>query len=104
MKSRITIDIDSRSFFLLLRGIFFLWIYGFKNIEIRESPSKRGIHLIGWSNKNYSQKKMYKVRRLAGDDKNRIFLDRSCKKKIKQVLFKKKEVFYHNRDIAKKLS
>jgi hypothetical protein len=91
---RITIDIDSKNFFNLLKSLIVLWCYGFrKNIEIRQT--RRGYHVIGWHTKRgYYWNKIYKIRKLANDDANRILLDMSSPKRAKQILFRKKTVTY----------
>lgn len=87
---RITADIDSKNKLNLLKrlGIGLLYIKNICKIEIEPSNSK-GYHLTFYTKKNYSISKQYKLRKLIGDDKHRIFLDK--KRKIgKQTLFSKK--------------
>jgi len=93
---RVTIDLDSKSNFK------FMWtlIKGLALIRkppemIRLSASGRGYHFI-WRGLNITQEQAYLYRRIIGDDKNRIRLDKLSTKRVKQVLFTKKQVTYYN--------
>ena len=88
---RITIDLDSRNIFKRLWCIFILKLFGYKDMEIKPSPSKKGYHVIAWHDKGYSFKFSLFIRRLAGDDKIRINLDKRTGRQV-QVLFDKKKV------------
>lgn len=92
MNLRITVDIDNKA------NLEYSLKQGYKLLKrrpdvIRESPNKRGYHLI-WYNVNCSEEEMFKFRKLIGDDPVRIKLDKKVKLNFKQVLFtkKKKEV------------
>jgi len=84
---RVTIDYDSESYigllWRILKGIFLC--KKLPNIK----KSSKGYHLV-WSGLNISERDMFKYRKIIGDDKNRIRLDRCSKKRIKQVLFTEK--------------
>jgi hypothetical protein len=91
---RVTIDLDSKNpfilFWVLLKG---LCICKKLPDSIRKSPNKKGYHII-WSGLNITENQMLRYRRLIGDDENRIKLDSSSKKRVKQILFTKKRVRY----------
>jgi hypothetical protein len=57
----------------------------------------RGFHIV-FRNIPISFEKSLKWRKLIGDDSNRIFLDSSCPKKPKQVLFAEKKITRFDRD------
>jgi hypothetical protein len=92
---RVTIDLDSKNIFKFM----FTLIKGLALIRrppdvIRKSPSGKGYHFI-WRGLNITQEQAYAYRKFIGDDKNRIRLDQSSNKRVKQVLFTKKEVIYY---------
>jgi len=60
-------------------------------MEIKLSSSKKGYHLIAWHDKGYSFKFSLFIRKLAGDDKIRINLDKKTGRQV-QVLFDEKYV------------
>lgn len=90
MPYRITADIDSKSkiklFYAIYKGI--KNIEKIKKIEIYKSHSGNH-HLIFWTTKRYTKKKIYEIREKIGDDKRRIRID---KKRIlgKNTLFDEK--------------
>lgn len=90
---RVTVDIDERSLFKMLcvavRGSILCGRLPFK---IRRT--ERGWHLI-WKGLNISEAESIKYRKILGDDPNRIKLDEECTKRIKQVLFTEKQIFYY---------
>lgn len=90
MSIRITADIDSKNklkLFFYLNNIF-KYIEKIERITIKPSNSK-GYHFIVFTKKRYSKKEVYKIRKLIGDDENRIKNDK--KRKIgEQTLFDKK--------------
>lgn|GEM_PF-4890342 len=59
--------------------------------------SNRGYHLIYFTDIN-DFRRICILRRLIGDDKNRVRLDLLSKNKIKQVLFNKKYVKYYKKN------
>jgi len=74
-------------------------------ILMRKLPEVRvttkGLHLI-WRENNISEKTMLVYRFILLDDINRILLDMSSPLRVKQVLFVKKEVIYHEKEEVKK--
>lgn len=98
---RVTIDLDSSNTFKFM----FTLIKGIALIRkppdlIRRSSSGKGYHFI-WRGLNITQEQAYAYRKFIGDDKNRIKLDQCSDKRIKQVLFTKKEVTYHHDKIKR---
>lgn len=96
--TRITLDLDDRNINHVIKALKVLRRYGFtKKLEINQSPSKRGYHIIAWSQTGVSKKKLIKIRRKAGDDKIRCDLDARSGRQI-NVLFtnKKKSRLTHN--------
>jgi len=59
--------------------------------------TKRGFHVV-FSGCSINEREMFLRRYRLGDDSNRIWLDMSCPKKPKQVLFSKKIVYVHEYD------
>ena len=59
--------------------------------------TRRGFH-YAWHGMDIDEKEMFLRRYMLGDDKNRIWLDMSCPKKPKQVLFSEKIVYAHEYD------
>ena len=87
---RITIDLDTRSIDDVIRCLKRLRNAGFtQELTVRMSSSRKGIHVIAWSKKGVSLKKLLKLRCKAGDDRIRCRLD-SCSGRQIQVLFTKK--------------
>lgn len=88
---RITADIDSKS---KLKLFFYIWkainnIEKIKSIEIKRSHSK-GYHIFVWTTKRYTKKEVYRLRKIIGDDQNRIKLDKLKKGFGEQTLWNKK--------------
>jgi len=86
---RLTVDIDSKELLPRLRASLGFMFFG--PAEIRET--KRGYHYI-WHDIKIDPKRLLSMRKLLGDDPNRIRLDTISEKRIKQVLFKRKEIYY----------
>ena len=98
---RVTIDLDSKSVLRYLWTLFKGIILTRKLPEmIKESSGGRGYHFI-WADLNITQERAYLYRRLIGDDVNRIALDKSSPKRVKQVLFNKKKVTFYNNLITR---
>lgn len=95
---RVTIDLDDKRWWRVLWTVFkgCVLIGRFPD-EIRVSATGKGYHII-WRNLDIDKMKMFRYRRLIGDDRNRIKLDMMCEKKITQVLFRKKIVEYKIKD------
>lgn len=95
-KMRVSIDIDNKNPLKLgstiIKGIFLCRRFP-KKIRI----TRRGFHIV-WRGLNIDEKTMYRYRRLLGDDPVRIDLDRSSSKRLKQVLFKEKNVYKYEYD------
>ena len=93
---RVTLDYDNHS---VLKLIYYLA----KGIAInRKFPSmirktRRGFHCV-YHGLDITEKEMFLRRYRLGDDKKRIWLDMSCPKKPKQVLFSEKIVYVHEFD------
>jgi hypothetical protein len=102
-KMRLTLDIDKKSSFdiglILLKGLFY-----FRKLPEKARNTERGIH-ITYRDIATDEANSLKYRRLLGDDKNRVRLDRMATKKPKQILFTEKEVicqgFIHRNWIKK---
>jgi len=94
---RVTIDLDKGITLGIRRrwAMFILKAYGFKSIEEKRSPSGKGIHIIGWHDVGYPLKKLLFIRKLAMDDKIRIYLDGMSNRMI-NVLFD-----YKNKEVIK---
>lgn len=60
------------------------------NVEVRKSPSGRGLHIIAWSDKGLFERELFLLRRIAGDDQMRIYLDEMGNRQT-EVLFTVKE-------------
>jgi hypothetical protein len=89
--TRITIDIDNRDINQMIKCLKTLKKYYFdKELTIKQSPSGRGYHIISWSDKGVTLKKLLKIRGKSGDDKIRIKLDGKTGRQI-QVLFTEKK-------------
>lgn len=91
---RVTIDLDDNS------TLKMIWTAIKGTILCRKLPYKirkteRGWHLI-WKGLKISEEESIEYRRRIGDDENRIKLDEECSKRIKQVLFCEKKVFYYD--------
>lgn len=85
--NRITCDLDTRNINSLIRCLKVFKRYGFtKELTVKLSSSRHGFHVISWSDKGVSLKKLLKIRKKAGDDNMRCFLD-SRSTRMKQVLF-----------------
>lgn len=56
------------------------------HVTIKQSASKKGYHLTGWHKIGWTSDKLLQLRENLGDDKARIYLDRTHDKHI-QVLF-----------------
>jgi len=90
--SRCTCDIDDRDIKSLLRCLKVFKRYGFiHDLEVHQSPSGTGFHVIAWKppHQGVSKKKLMKIRRKAGDDRIRMMLD-SKANRMGQVLFTQK--------------
>lgn len=87
---RITIDIDEKDkiqiISILTKSV--LYIEKLIYLQLIQSQNK-GYHLIIWTNKFYSKKKIYELRKKIGDDKRRILNDK-YRPIGKQTLFYKK--------------
>lgn len=90
---RVTIDLDDDNLFKMLciavKGTVLC-----RKLPFKIRRTERGWHLI-WKGLNISEKKSLEYRKRLGDDPNRIKLD-ECGKRIKQVLFTEKQVFYYD--------
>lgn len=88
-KSRITIDLDSKSKLKLLYYVYkgIKIIPKLVGIKIMPSTSK-GWHIIFYSNERMSMERIFKYREKLGDDKLRIYY--SKKERPRQILFQKK--------------
>ena len=89
---RVTIDLDDQSLLSFIITITKGYIM-LKRLPDLTRRTKKGYHLI-WRHLNISQNKSYILRKFIGDDKNRLSLDMSSKKRIKQILFTTKKVTY----------
>ena len=90
--SRCTCDLDDRSVKSLIHCLKVFKRYGFvRDLSVNTSPSGKGHHIIAWTDKKgVSRKKLLKIRRKAGDDRIRCWLDSKCTRQM-QVLFTTKE-------------
>ncbi|HKL24220.1 MAG TPA: hypothetical protein VJ912_02710 [Candidatus Nanoarchaeia archaeon] len=88
---RITCDIDSKNKLkvLFLVGKALYKVKKIKEINIKKSYSGN-YHLIIWTEKKYTYKQIYDLRKKLGDDKKRIHLDQ-LRTIGKDTLFNKKE-------------
>lgn len=93
---RVSIDIDDKNplklMFTLIKGIFIC-----KRLPKKIRITRRGFHIV-WRGLNIDENTMYRYRRLIGDDPVRIDLDRCSSKRLKQVLFKEKNVYEYEYD------
>lgn len=89
--NRCTIDIDPPYVRKkVAHALKMLKKYGFnKDIEVRVSPGRHGRHIVAWSNTGLPEHELLLLRRVAGDDRTRIYLD-SKPFRARQVLFTKK--------------
>jgi len=93
---RVSLDYDDHN-------IIKLAYYLAKGIAInRKFPSmirktRRGFHCV-YRGLNISEREMFVRRYRLGDDSKRLWLDMSCPKKPKQVLFSKKIIYVHEYD------
>lgn len=95
--TRITVDIDppyvKRK---VKKALLLLERYGFnKDAEVRVSPGGHGRHIIAWSETGLPSHELIMLRRIAGDDPIRIYLDQKTyqhRGRQKQVLFTTKKV------------
>ena len=101
---RITADIDNKNPFFLLEKIYIALtkIKKIKFIEIKPSFSK-GYHLLVYTTSKYPKNKIYKLRKLIGDDKKRIWIDKNIRKGFgEQTLFSSK-INFKNKNKKRKL-
>ena len=93
---RVSLDYDNHN---ILKLIYYLA----KGIAInRKFPSmirktRRGFHCV-YRGLDISEREMFMRRYRLGDDSKRLWLDMSCPKKPKQVLFSEKIVYVHEFD------
>jgi hypothetical protein len=93
---RVSLDYDDHN-------VIKLAYYVAKGIAInRKLPSlirktKRGFHVV-YSGCDISEREMFVRRYRLADDSKRLWLDMSCPKKPKQVLFYRKEIHVHEFD------
>lgn len=74
--TRCTIDLDTKDIKDLIKCLKTLKKNQFcKDLQVKPSPSKRGFHIIAWTDKEVTLQKLIKIRRKAGDDKTRCDLD-----------------------------
>ena len=93
---RITCDLDRLDESMLSHTLKVFEKYGFdKDIEIEVSSGGKGFHVIAWSDKGVSLKKLLKIREMANDDGARIKLDSITGREI-NVLFTGKKVSVFN--------
>lgn len=59
--------------------------------------TRRGFHCI-WKDLPITWEQSFRYRKIIGDDRNRIYLDKSCPEKPKQVLFDSKKVTRFDKD------
>lgn len=112
--TRITIDLDTKDINQLIKCLKTLKKYQFyKDLQIRQSPSERGYHIIAWADKGVTLKKLITIRRKAGDDKTRCDLDTwGSGQRMINVLFthkkrkeiKPKEIETHGNEVNVKVS
>jgi len=93
---RTTVDIDQRN------PLKMVYCIAKGTILCRKFPylirkTKRGWH-VGWHHLQISEMESLKLRLAIGDDPKRIFLDMTCQKKPKQILFSEKRVYVYERD------
>lgn len=87
----ITADLDTKNATTLSDSIFYT-LFHIKEIKkiILKRSAKKGYHLIVYTDRDYSQNYIYRVRAIIGDDKSRIKHDK--KRKLgQQTLFDKKK-------------
>jgi len=88
--TRITCDIDTKNINDILKCLKTFKKYHFdKELQIKQSPSNKGFHVISWSEKGVTLKKLLKIRKKAGDDRIRCMLDSKTHRMI-NVLFTSK--------------
>ena len=88
---RVTIDLDTKNPFKVTKTIL-KGMYYCRKIPSRFRFTTKGIHLI-WDGMNISFAESIYYRAMIGDDLNRMLLDLSSEKRIKQVLFDEKTIF-----------
>ena len=95
--TRITADIDPPDVEKKLKHCLEMFKkYGFnKDIEVRTSPSGKGKHVVAWSDVGLPEHELLLLRRIAGDDPMRVYLD-SKPGRMKQVLFSNKRRIIKN--------
>jgi len=91
---RVTIDLDDKRWWKVMWTIFkgCLITKKFPD-EVRKSATGKGYHII-WRDLDIDEIRMFRYRKIIGDDKNRIKLDLVSRKRVSQVLFTKKKVVY----------
>lgn len=91
---RVTIDIDKTNpitlFTCLMKGIIVC-----KRLPKKIRRTSKGFHIV-WYGLNIDKRTMLKYRLLIGDDKKRVMLDMKARKRITQVLFCEKIVYYYH--------
>jgi hypothetical protein len=68
-----------------------------KKLPYMVTKTKRGFH-YAWCGLSISEEQSYHYRLKLGDDINRIKLDMSSPKRLKQILFDHKAVYVYDRD------
>jgi hypothetical protein len=90
---RVSIDRDTHNpidiMWCMIKGIYLC-----RRLPFKIRKTRRGYHLI-WKGLPIPEYKMYAYRKVIGDDKNRIFLDRLSTHRLKQVLFSEKKITYY---------
>ena len=92
---RITIDIDNKNAINICRAYAVLFVYGYRNISIKTSPSGRGYHLIGWHEKGHYLKDHLEIRKNAGADGARVYMDRMTGRTINILFDEKRTIIFH---------
>ena len=90
---RITADIDKKNIIFPLYYAFKAWrnIKRIHLLEIKRSQSGN-FHMIVWTSYPYRVWEVFRLRRIIGDDKHRLSMDR-MRKFGRNTLFFKKETF-----------
>lgn len=94
---RVSIDIDTNSL-EKLHEVFYEGFCLLGSIPEVRTGNTKGFHLI-WRGVRCSQQESLMFRYLLGDDWNRLRLDLSSKKRLKQVLFTEKEINWNGKVI-----
>lgn len=99
-----TIDIDKDDVFGVhrIRAIGILWMYGYRNITLRISPSGKHHHIIAWHRTGHTIEKHLEIRDQAGDDKARIYFDEKKNRTI-NILFSEKKVIIFSKKNRNKI-